>query len=317
MILFFFIIKMVKYMKIRCGYACITKTIDKKFKTVNYSNFNDNYDKLNDVIKHNLDTLYEILLYNVKNNIHFYRITSNLIPLIDHPNIDKNKIYKFNSEFKRIKKLVRENGMRVDMHSSEYVVINSVRKEVVSSSFSNIKELYRILSKITDTPYIVMHVGSNVFGKKLSMSRFKNNFKKLPKKIRDCIIIENDDKIFNIEDVIELSKLINVPIVFDYHHHICNHNNLKIDFDSIFSSWNDIPKMHISSSRSNKKSEFRSHHDFIDVGDFIELCNKLKNINEDVDIMIEAKEKDNALFKLVRELKYLNYNFIDETTLEL
>ena len=30
--------------------------------------------------------------------------------------------------------------------------------------------------------------------------------------------------------IIELSKLINVPIVFDYHHHICNHNNLKIDF---------------------------------------------------------------------------------------
>ena len=43
-----------------------------------------------------------------------------------------------------------------------------------------------------------------------------------------------NDKIFNIEDVIELSELINVPIVFDYHHHICNHNNLKIDFLKFF-----------------------------------------------------------------------------------
>lgn len=31
--------------------------------------------------------------------------------------------------------------------------------------------------------------------------------------------------------------------------------------------------------------------------------------------MIEAKEKDNALFKLVRELKYKDYKFIDETTI--
>lgn len=304
-------------MKIRLGYACITKTIDKKFRTINYTNFNDNYDKLNDVIKHNLDTLYEILLYNVKNNIHFYRITSNLIPLIDHPNIDKNRIYKFNSEFRKIKKLVRLSGMRVDMHSGEYAVINSVRKEVIASSFSNLIEMHKILSRITDKPYIVMHVGSNAFGKKLSMSRFKNSFKKLPKKIRDSIIIENDDKIFDIENIIELSKSLSVPIVLDYHHHICNHNNLKIDFDSIFSSWNDIPKMHISSPRSNKKAEFRSHHDFIDISDFVELCSKLKREDKDVDIMIEAKEKDNALFKLVRELKYLNYNFIDETTLEL
>ena len=31
--------------------------------------------------------------------------------------------------------------------------------------------------------------------------------------------------------------------------------------------------------------------------------------------MLEAKEKDEALFRLTRQLKYLtNYNFIDEST---
>lgn len=304
-------------MRIRLGYACITKTIDKKFKTVNFTNFNDDYDKLNSVIKYNLDTLYEILLYNSRNNIHFYRITSNLFPLIDHPGIDKSKIYKFENEFRKIKKIIKASNMRVDMHASEYVVINSVKKEVIEKSIITLEEMYCILKKITEKPLIVLHIGSNAFGKKLSLIRFKNNFKILSKKLRESIAIENDDKVFNIDDAIELSKSLNVPIVFDYHHHICNHNNLKIDFDSIFSSWNDIPKMHISSPRSNKKAEFRSHHDFIDVSDFVELCSKLKRENKDVDIMIEAKEKDNALFKLVRELKYLNYNFIDETTLEL
>lgn len=304
-------------MKIRLGYACITKTIDKKFKTVNFTNFNDDYDKLNSVIKYNLDTLYEILLYNSRNNIHFYRITSNLFPLIDHPDIDKTKILKFESEFRKIKKIIKLNNMRVDMHASEYVVINSVRKEIVEKSINSLEEMYSILKKITDNPLIVLHIGSNTFGKKLSLSRFKNNFIKLSKKIRQAIILENDDKVFNIEDIIELSKNLNIPIVLDYHHHLCNHDNLKINFKFIYESWNSIPKMHISSPKSNKKSEFRSHNDYIDITDFIEFINKLKRIDKDTDIMIEAKEKDDALFKLIRELKYHNYNFLDETTLEI
>ena len=38
-------------------------------------------------------------------------------------------------------------------------------------------------------------------------------------------------------------------------------------------------------------------------------------MNIDIDIMIEAKSKDDALFKLVRELKYkTNYLFLIDTT---
>lgn len=304
-------------MIIRLGYACINNTIDRKFKTVNFTNFKGDYDKLNSVIKYNLDTLYDILLYNSRNNVHFYRITSNLFPLIDHPDIDKNKICKFESQFRKIKKLVKMSNMRVDMHASEYIVINSVKKEVIDKSINSLKELYNILKKITDTPFIVLHIGSNAFGKKLSKARFKNGFKKLPKKIREAIIIENDDKVFNIEDILELSKDLNIPAVLDYHHHICNHNNLRLDLKSIYSTWNTIPKMHISSPKSSKKAEFRSHSDYIDIKDFIEFINLLKKINKDVDIMIEAKEKDIALFKLSRELKYHNYTFLDETTFKL
>ena len=41
----------------------------------------------------------------------------------------------------------------------------------------------------------------------------------------------------------------------------------------------------------------------------------IKKYNTDVDIMLEAKMKDEALSRLVRELKYkTNYNFIDDTS---
>ena len=33
--------------------------------------------------------------------------------------------------------------------------------------------------------------------------------------------------------------------------------------------------------------------------------------------MLECKAKDEALFKLVRQLKYYDYHFIDETTIKL
>ena len=41
-----------------------------------------------------------------------------------------------------------------------------------------------------------------------------------------------------------------------------------------------------------------------------------EHINTSFDIMIEAKTKDEALFKLIRQLKYkTNYKFIDESTI--
>ena len=49
--------------------------------------------------------------------------------------------------------------------------------------------------------------------------------------------------------------------------------------------------------------------------EFIEF---IKKYNTDVDIMLETKMKDEALFRLVRELKYkTNYNFIDDTSFEI
>jgi len=98
----------------------------------------------------------------------------------------------------------------------------------------------------------------------------------------------------------------------DYHHYKCNYS--CIDFDKIFNSWGDrVPKIHFSSPKSKK--EFRSHGEYINSDEFIEFIDRIKYLDRDIDIMIEAKAKDDALFRLIRELKYkTNYKFIDETT---
>ena len=58
-----------------------------------------------------------------------------------------------------------------------------------------------------------------------------------------------------------------------------------------------------------------AHNDYIDVNEFINFLEISKKYTNELFIMIEAKKKDEALFKLIRELKYLtNYSFIDETS---
>ena len=109
-------------------------------------------------------------------------------------------------------------------------------------------------------------------------------------------------------------------MVLDYHHHICNPcDNIDEILAEIFDTWKDIrPKVHFSSPKNKTKRDFRSHHDYINSDDFIQFIEKIKKYNVDIDIMIEAKAKDDALFRLVRELKYkTNYKFIDETSFDV
>ena len=80
-------------MKIRLGYACITNALDVTSSSImtykHYKNLGNlkGQEKLDKIIKSNFEALKEILKYNIKNEIHFYRMTSNLIPLATHPNV--------------------------------------------------------------------------------------------------------------------------------------------------------------------------------------------------------------------------------------
>ena len=86
--------------------------------------------------------------------------------------------------------------------------------------------------------------------------------------------------------------------------------------DEIFKTWKDlIPKIHFSSPKNNTKKEYRSHSDYIDYNEFIKFLEQVKKYNKDIDIMLEAKAKDEAVFRLIRQLKYkTNYKFIDDTS---
>lgn len=314
---------MVRNMKIRLGYVAISKALDiTTSKTITYTNFekkNKPYQTLYSIIEENLNSLEEIINYNIKNNIHFYRLTSKLIPLATHNNVIYDFITPFKNKFKKIESLINENNLRIDVHPDQFAVLNSIHDDVLNNTLNILNYHYKILDSFAiKDKIIILHVGGNTFGKEKSISRFINNFNKLPNYLQKCIAIENDDKIFNIIDCLYISNKLDIPVVFDYHHFICNNKGEKLEefIEEVFKTWhNKTPKIHFSSPKSNLKKEFRSHNEYINCDIFIDFLNKIKFANTNLDIMIEAKAKDDALFRLMRQLKYkTNYSFIDESS---
>lgn len=311
-------------MRVRLGYVALSKALDDvtTSSTITYTNYiNKNYNasKLLEITKGNLEALNEIIKYNIKNNFHFYRLTSKLVPLATHNKVSFDYIAPLKDEYKKISKLINDNNIRVDTHPDQYAVLNSMDSKIVKNTVEILEYHYKIMDALgIKDKLIILHVGSSACGKKASITRFINNFNKLSDYIKKCIAVENDDKIYNIKDVLELCHKIKVPMVLDYHHFICNNEgeNLKDYLNDIIESWNGrLAKMHFSSPKSKLKKEFRSHNDYINSDDFINFINLIKTQDKDIDIMLEAKAKDDAISRLVRQLKYkTNYKFIDETT---
>lgn len=309
-------------MKIRLGYACVPVTINETSShSLTYTNYKKlgkkANEKLDKVIKSNFESLEKILKYNIRNDIIFFRMTSELIPLANHPLVKYDFINQYKSQYKKIGDIIKENNLRVDIHPSAYTVLNSVNEEVVTSTI-NILEFYqKMYETMGIESQIVLHVGSKVGGKILGMKRFIENFYKLNNDLKKMIVIENDDKSYNIRNVLSLCEKLNVPMVLDYHHFKVNKNNEKIEdyIERIFNTWKTTPKIHFSSPKDKKNK--RSHNDYINVDDFINFIERIKFTKKDFDVMIEAKKKDEALFKLIRELKYKCDYKIEKNTIFL
>ena len=93
-------------MKIRLGYVALSKTLDTitTSSTVSYTNYLKDQDlsKIDKVIISNLEDLEKIIDYNIANNIHFYRLTSKLIPLANMKNVEFDYIDQYKKYYDKI-----------------------------------------------------------------------------------------------------------------------------------------------------------------------------------------------------------------------
>ncbi|WP_290459195.1 UV DNA damage repair endonuclease UvsE [Romboutsia ilealis] len=318
-------------MIIRLGYVAIALNLGKvtSSSTLTYTRYlklnkEDRLKKLKEVTYSNIEALEKILRYNIDNNIHFYRMTSNFIPLATHPDVMWDYLKYFKKDLEYIGKLIKDNNLRVDAHPDQFNVINSDRESVVENTLRTLNMQVDLFEAMNyEQGKLVIHIGGAKGGKDIALDRFINNLKNVPKRITDRLILENDDKTFNAKEVLQICERINLPMVFDIHHHNCNNceEDIKSLLPQIFKTWEDeelVPKIHFSSPREFEKD--RKHADYIDANRFLEFIYKAKeSVNKDFDIMIEAKKKDIALNILVKDLKKLtkDIKFIDSATLEI
>ncbi len=308
-------VKVVITMRVRFGYVAIALNIveGSPNKTVTVKTLEKidspegRLNRLRRLAKENLVNTLRILRYNSAHSIYVYRFTSKTIPLATHPLVtDWNYIQEFTTEWREIGEYVKAHNMRVSAHPDHYTLLNSPKEEVLSASLKDLEYHVNMLEAmgLPTAPQLVLHIGGVYKDKTNSLDRFVTNFNRLPDHIRLRLMLENDDKVYTAAEVLSLCQQLNAPMVLDIHHHACVNNgeNLAEIWPAVCRTWkNTIPKIHISSPKNTK--DFRSHADTVNPSDFLPFLAMTKEFGQDFDVMIEAKNKDQALFSLLDQLE--------------
>ena len=314
-------------MQINLGYVGNPPTLlDIYSHTLTFKEFSkyDNdkgIDLLTKRIKLNFKNFQKVLKYNHDNKIKFYRMTHTMFPLLTHHNVNIDYKEVFKDEFNKLKKTIDKYNIRIDTHPDEFCLLTSDKDNVTTNSIKILKFHLEIFKLLGINGKCVLHIGSSKPTKEEALNRFRDNFNKLPIELKNLIILENDDKTYTVSDTLTLCEELNIPMVLDYHHYICNHEkNERINnlLPKIIKTWNNTnlnPKMHFSNSISTKQK--RNHSTYLNYNSFIKFLKLLQPLNTDIDIMIEAKGKDEALFRLVRQLKFYKDFKVKGTTIIL
>ncbi|KXZ39244.1 UV-damage endonuclease [Alkalithermobacter thermoalcaliphilus JW-YL-7 = DSM 7308] len=282
------------------GYACITIGINENLKGCILKNATE--DNLNQIIKHNLEVLDKQIQYNIDNNIRLFRISSDIIPFGSH---QVNTIKWWDTYKERLLEIgekIKKANMRVSMHPGQYTVLNSPNEEVVKKSIQDIEYHTKFLDSLNvDTSCkVVLHIGGLYKNKKEAIDRFKQNYKFISDIAKRRLVIENDEKSFNIQDVLEIGTQVNIPVVFDNLHHninkVCDEKTDSYWIDQAKATWKKYDgKQKIHYSQQKIGGKIGSHSDTIEVVKFVEYY---KNINgNNLDIMLEVKDKDLSCIK--------------------
>ncbi len=284
-------------------------------QTVTYKRFAQMKDqeaakrKLERTASANLQNCLRLLKHNKAHDIQFFRLSSRLVPLATHEALQGwDYIGPIKQDLKMLGDYAGENRMRLDFHPDHFVVLNARDQEIFQSSITVLKYHYLLLHHmgIDPTHRCVFHLGGRYKDKESSLERFIENWALVPKGIQKMVMIENDDTSYTLNDCLYVCEKLQIPLVFDLHHHMANydHEEWEENWSRVLETWTHSPlpvKMHISSPKSPEA--FKSHADYVDPDMFLTFIEKTAGTTDQIDCMIEAKQKDEALFQLVGELR--------------
>lgn len=264
--------------------------------------------------------LRDILLYLQANQVRLYRLHSGLIPvaLADVPAHLEAALDHARPLAASVAALARAAGVRLTFHPYSAVVLNAPHEEQYAQSLARLAAHVAWLDALELGPegVVVLHVGGVYDAPQASLERFMRRYEALPVAVRRRVALENDDHRYAFGDVWRAHERTGVPLVLDVlHHQVHNPQRLPLReaLAAALGSWpaGVTPKLHFSTPRTDvrelessgrlKTPTWTEHADFVNPFAFIDLLPLLEGL-PDADIMLEAKARDVALFKLRQDV---------------
>lgn len=298
------------------GYACINVELRKQNvfsgRTCRKAKFQSlGLEYVGEVGLQNLRDLYQIVQWNERNGIKVFRIGSDIFPWSSEyeynelPQYDKARML-----LEAIGKYATKVNQRLSFHPGPFNVLGSNNPNVVKRTVIDLdhhSEIFDLMG-FEPSPYnkINIHVGATYKDKSTTLSRWIENFSLLHPNTQKRITLENDDKasMYTISDLIPAHQATGVPLVFDFHHHTCNPGDQTKEeaLKMAMSTWpaGVKPVTHYSSARriEEAKCKIQAHADYIH--EYIDT------FGCDIDIVLEAKAKEQALLQYRNKFSKLN-----------
>jgi UV DNA damage endonuclease len=297
---------MIRYL----GYPCINMTLsdvkkkeDRIFTSRTTRLKFANIDKCDTLAELNVIDLSKIIDWNIQNDIKFFRISSQVFPFMDHPEVgysleDLPSSNRIISILREIGIKCKENKIKLEVHPGPYNCLASDNQKTVDKTIVCL-EMHNLLLDLLqydNRAKINIHVGRSLGDKDEIADKFSSGFERLSDGCKSRLTVENDDKQngWTTQQLVDkIYGRISTPITFDYHHHsLLNANDTPDAAAALaFTTWDCTPTIHYS-ERSTVKKKPQAHDDWI---------TKLPQLDVDrnFDVMIEAKQKERALLQLL------------------
>jgi UV DNA damage endonuclease len=227
-----------------------------------------------------------------------FRINSQILPLGTHPvsgySLDRiDRTGEARRAFLEAAALAKRLDVRLSFHPDQFVVLNSEREAVVESSLREV-EFQAEIAELIGADVIVLHGGGSAGGAEAALARLARGVERLSGQARGRLALENDDRMFTPADLMPVCERLELPFVYDVHHHRCKGDGLSVEEVTAraVASWSGRePYFHISSPRAGwNQGDPRPHADYIDPADVPAGWLRL-----DVTVDVEAKAKERAV----------------------
>ena len=165
----------------RLGYACINTELRKKnifsSRTCRLATLESKgIEYVKNLALKNLKDLQTILEWNLKNNILFFRLSSELFPFASHEKHGYNLEFA-ETQLKSIGDYAKKHNMRLTMHPAQFNVLSSPHQNVIDNTLRDLSYQCEILDRmgLDQNSVMIIHCGGVYGNKTKSLARLSEN----------------------------------------------------------------------------------------------------------------------------------------------